>query len=100
MSWELEKKKIKERLDTLIKHPLFIFNEFRNIKKFIKKKFSEKSKIICRKILLYEKDVYYLECSNDIIIEDNINKDKMIDLLSGIEKNYTKNISRGVYIIF
>lgn len=97
---KLEKKKIKERLDTLIKHPLFIFNEFRNIKKFIKKKFSEKSKIICRKILLYEKDVYYLECSNDIIIEDNINKDKMIDLLSGIEKNYTKNISRGVYIIF
>lgn len=96
----IEKNKIKERLNNLLKHPLFIINEFKSIKKFIVKKSIKQHKVILRKILFNNNYIYYLECSNDIIIEEKLHKKHIIDLATGEKRKYNKKIAKGNYLIF
>ncbi len=95
-----EKQKIKERLLNLLKHPLFIFDEFKNIKKFIGRKFVKQSDVIFRNIILEDKVIYYLECNSNIVFNGNFNGKKSINLLTGVESKCKKNIPKGIYIIF
>ena len=96
----LEKNKIKGRLNNLFKHPLFIFYELKSIKKFINKKRCKVSNVVIRKIIIKNKIIYYLECNDDIIIEDNIHKNYIVNLISGEKKKYNKKILKGNYLIF
>ena len=95
-----EKNKIKERLNNLIKHPLFIINELKNIKKFIIKKSIKQHEVIFRKIIFDDSYIYYLECNNNIMINEKIDKKYIIDLKTGKKRKYTNIIEKGNYLIF
>lgn len=97
---DLEKNKIKERLNNIFRHPLFILNELKSIKKFINKKMRRASNVVVRNILINNKNIYYLECNDDIIINEDFCKNYIIDLMSGVKMKYNKKISKGNYLIF
>lgn len=97
---DLEYKKIKSRLTTLVKHPLYIFKDYRNIKKFLTKKLHKQNEVIIRKIISNKKEVIYLECKNDIKIMSGFQYEKAINLVSGKEQKCDKYFSKGNYIIF
>lgn len=95
----LEKKKINERFKTLLKHPLFIFNELYSIKKFINKKRIKQSEVVFRKINTNKKEIFYLECRNDIITNNFFKNKKIINVITGDEVKFSNVILKGIYII-
>ena len=95
----LEKKKFNERFKTLLKHPLFIVNELHSIKKFINKKRIKQSEVVFRKINTNKKEIFYLECRNDIIVSNFIQNKKIINVITGNEVKFNNVILRGIYII-
>lgn len=97
---KLEKKKVKTRLVMLIKHPLFIIKEFKNIKKYLNKKRTKQNNVIVRKIILNNSELYYLECDKDIILETNLNKNNIVNLQTNQNNKFNKRIYKGNYFIF
>lgn len=95
----LEKKKINERFKTLLKHPLFIFNELYSIKKFINKKRIKQSEVVFRKINTNKKEIFYLECRNDIVTNNFFKNKKIINVITGDEVKFSNVILKGIYII-
>lgn len=95
-----EKNKIKERLNNLIKHPLFVINELKSIKKFVIKKGIKQHEVVFRKIMFDNDYIYYLECNNNIMINKKIHKKYIIDLKTGKKRKYNNKIEKGNYLIF
>ena len=95
---KIERKKIKERLVNLLKHPLFIKYELNNIKKFIIKKKNTNEEILIFK-LSNNNDNFYMEVNKNVLIDlklifkDNF---EIIDLITG-KKHVLKDGKSKLY---
>ena len=72
----IENKKIIERIKNIMIHPLFLFKEFKNIKKYLTKKTLKESNVHLYRINSNFKKKYYIEC--DVHVK--------LDLFSIIQK--------------
>ena len=61
--------KIIERIINLLKHPLFIFNELKNIRKFLSRKLKKEKSLKVYKIWSKSKKIFYIECNEECIID-------------------------------
>ena len=83
--------KIIERIINLLRHPLFIFKEFKSIKKFISRKVKKENSLIIYRIISKSKKIFYIECNEECIIDLNhlvLNKKIYIYDLIKCEKNF------------
>lgn len=82
--------KIIERIINLLRHPLFIFKEFKSIKKFISRKVKKENSLTIYRIISKSKKIFYIECNEECIIDLNhlvLNKKIYIYDLIKCEKN-------------
>ncbi|MCL2860542.1 MAG: hypothetical protein FWF46_08395 [Oscillospiraceae bacterium] len=97
-----ESNKIIQRLINLIKHPSFIVNEFKSIRKFIIKKLKKEELTLCRKVKTDKCVFYYLETYSFIkILNQELLHMEAIDLITG-EKFKVKSVEKlcGNFIIY